>query len=127
MTDYRFYWLDKRGKVSTPPAILKCRDDSEAAHGQSIVGEFPIDIWRAAAGCRSFPAPDVNLAKVTEPHRRPKRFLSLRDRFALYASEISKKAAELPPGSDKDALLRKARQADTAASHLDEWLQKTRL
>ncbi len=46
MTDYRFYWLDKRGKVSTPPAILKCRDDSEAlAHGQSIIGEFPIEIW----------------------------------------------------------------------------------
>ena len=75
-------------------------------------------------------APDVNLAKVTEtlkPHRRAKRFLSHRDRFALYASEISKKASELPPGSDKDALLRKARQADTAALHLDEWLQKTRL
>ena len=46
MIDYRFYSLDKRGKVSTPPAIVKCRDDMEAlAHGQKVVGEFPIEIW----------------------------------------------------------------------------------
>jgi hypothetical protein len=29
-------------------------------------------------------------------------------------------AADLPPGAERDALLRKARQADTAA-HIDEW------
>jgi hypothetical protein len=30
------------------------------------------------------------------------------------------RAADLPPGQQRDALLRKARQADTAA-HIDEW------
>jgi hypothetical protein len=42
--------------------------------------------------------------------------------LALYASEVSRKAAELPPGTERDALLRKARQADTAASHFDDWI-----
>ena len=47
MTDYRFYLLDKRGKVFIPPTILKCRDDDEAlAQGQVLIGEFfPIEIW----------------------------------------------------------------------------------
>ena len=63
----------------------------------------------------------------TSKPRRSKRFLSLKDRLALYASEISKQAAELPPGVERDALLKKARQADTTAAHLDEWLHPTRL
>jgi hypothetical protein len=46
MTDYRFYSLNERGKVSTPPTILKCRDDDDAlAQGQVLIGEFPIEIW----------------------------------------------------------------------------------
>ena len=56
----------------------------------------------------------------TEKLRRSKRFLSLKDRFALYAGEVGKSAARLPPGIERDALLKKARQAD-AEAQTDGW------
>ena len=34
--------------------------------------------------------------------------------------DVGDQAAKLPPGPERDALIRKARQADTA-SHLDDW------
>lgn len=55
--------------------------------------------------------------------RRRSRFqqtTTLKDRLALFAEVVRKKASELRPGPEQDALLKKARQADTAA-HLDEW------
>lgn len=52
--------------------------------------------------------------------RRFKQQLSLQDRLASWADEVRAKAKQLPPGAEKDELLRKARQADTA-SRLDEW------
>jgi hypothetical protein len=45
----------------------------------------------------------------------------LQDRLASFAKEARAKAWVLPPGTEKDDLLRRARQADTAA-HLDDWL-----
>jgi hypothetical protein len=50
---------------------------------------------------------------------RSKRFLSLKDRMALYASQVRRRAARLPPGIEKDALLKKAHQADTVADSHD--------
>jgi hypothetical protein len=56
-----------------------------------------------------------------QPQRRHvKKALSLQDRLASYAKSAREVAALLPPGAEKDELLRKARQADTAA-HLNEW------
>jgi hypothetical protein len=52
--------------------------------------------------------------------RRYKPKLSLQDRLALFAKAAREKASLLPPGAEKDELLFKARQADTAA-HLNEW------
>lgn len=46
VTDYRFYSLDERGKVFTAPTVLNCRDDDEAlSQGQSLVGDYQIEIW----------------------------------------------------------------------------------
>jgi hypothetical protein len=45
---------------------------------------------------------------------------SLKDRLAVFANEARGKASQLGPGPEKDDLLKKARQADTAA-HLDDW------
>jgi hypothetical protein len=45
---------------------------------------------------------------------------SLKDRLAVFAEEARGKAAQLAPGPERDDLLKKARQADTAA-HLDDW------
>jgi len=54
-----------------------------------------------------------------EDVRRSKRFLSLEDRLALYAEGMRKKAARLPPGVEKDVLLRKASQAAGARAGED--------
>lgn len=53
--------------------------------------------------------------------RRLKHYLSLKERLALFAKAAREKASLLRPGAEKDELLRKARQADTAA-HLEEWV-----
>ena len=52
--------------------------------------------------------------------RRFKQTTSLPDRLALWVKELRAKADALPPGPERDALIRKARQAETA-SHLDDW------
>jgi len=52
--------------------------------------------------------------------RRVKQMVSFKDRLTEFAKEVRVKASQLRPGPEKDALLRKARQADTAA-HLDDW------
>ena len=50
---------------------------------------------------------------------KPRRFKTLKDRLALYAREVREKAASLPPGAEKDVLLKKARQADDASAAND--------
>jgi hypothetical protein len=52
--------------------------------------------------------------------RRYRQATSFKDRLSAWAKEVRAQAANLKPGSERDALLRRARQADTAA-HLDEW------
>ena len=51
--------------------------------------------------------------------RRFKQTESLHDRLQVFANDVRAQAAELPPGTERDELLRKVRQADTA-SHLHE-------
>jgi hypothetical protein len=52
---------------------------------------------------------------------RFKQTQSLKDRLQAFASDVRAQAAELPPCPEKDDLLRKARQADTAC-RLEEWV-----
>ncbi len=52
--------------------------------------------------------------------RRFKQTVSLKDRLASFAKEAREQAASLPPSPEREALLKKASQADTA-SHLDDW------
>jgi hypothetical protein len=52
--------------------------------------------------------------------RRFKQTIPLKDRLALFAKEARDRALRLPPGSEREAMLKKVSQADTAA-HLDEW------
>jgi hypothetical protein len=52
--------------------------------------------------------------------------LSLEDRLALFAKAAREKAALLRPGAERDELIRKARQADTAAG-LKHWLESPSL
>jgi hypothetical protein len=43
-----------------------------------------------------------------------------KDHPALSISEVRQKAEVMPPGQDREDMLKKARRADVA-SHLDEW------
>jgi hypothetical protein len=52
--------------------------------------------------------------------RHFKQTTSLKDRLTAFAEEARQKATELPPGPERDEMLKKVRQADTA-SHLDAW------
>jgi leucyl aminopeptidase len=45
---------------------------------------------------------------------------SFQNRLAAFAEEARERAERLPPGPEKDDLLRKVRQADIAA-HVDDW------
>ena len=52
--------------------------------------------------------------------RRFKQTMSLKDRLATFDDQLKAEAKKLRPGPQQDALLKRARQADTA-SHIDEW------
>jgi hypothetical protein len=49
-----------------------------------------------------------------------KKLMTFPERLAKWAEGIRKQASQLPPGPERDALLKKARQTEIAA-HLDEW------
>jgi DICT domain-containing protein len=58
--------------------------------------------------------------------RRFKGILSFPDDFAKEAARLREEAEALPYSPERDALLKKARQAATAA-HVDEWLSSPEL
>ena len=53
--------------------------------------------------------------------RRVKQVRSLEDRLAEQAARLKDQASQMPPGPERDALLKRARIADTGA-HLSNWL-----
>ncbi len=58
--------------------------------------------------------------------RRFKHTLSLQERLAEEAQELRDVAETLPPGSERDAVLRKARQNETAL-YMTAWLNSSGL
>ena len=52
--------------------------------------------------------------------RRFKHASTLQDRIVEWAQALRTVAAEMEPGPDRDALLKKVRQAEVAM-HLDDW------
>jgi hypothetical protein len=53
--------------------------------------------------------------------KRIKQTATFEERLAEQARRLKAQAAEMPFGRDRDDLLRRARQAETAA-HMNEWL-----
>jgi hypothetical protein len=53
--------------------------------------------------------------------RRIKQLVSLEKRLSEEAKRLREAAKSLPPGAEREALLRKARQCETG-SHVSEWL-----
>ena len=58
--------------------------------------------------------------------RRFKQITSLEERLARQAARLRAEAKKLPPGFQRETLLRKARQAETG-SHVSEWLRSPEL
>ncbi|MGF6426924.1 uncharacterized protein (DUF3084 family) [Bradyrhizobium elkanii] len=54
--------------------------------------------------------------------RRIKQIETLEQRLADRAEEMRERARTMPPGVEKEALLKRARQAETGA-HMSEWLR----
>jgi hypothetical protein len=54
--------------------------------------------------------------------RRIKQTLSLEERLAVQARRLREEAQKAFPGSERETLLRRARQAETG-SHISEWLR----
>jgi hypothetical protein len=55
------------------------------------------------------------------PVRRRDKQTAANDQLIQEAESLRRQAQEMPPGVRRDELLRKARQAETAA-HVDDWL-----
>lgn len=53
--------------------------------------------------------------------RRFKQAFSLKDRLKRFAENVREKAGAWPPGPAREDMLRKARQANTAAQ-IEEWV-----
>jgi hypothetical protein len=59
-------------------------------------------------------------------HRRVKQSTSFNDRLKTFADELRAEASGIRPGPERDALLRRTRQADTAR-RLDSWANSPEL
>ncbi len=58
--------------------------------------------------------------------QRVKQVHSLQDRLTSFAKDAREKAALLPPGAERDAMIEKARQAE-AALRFDNWTNSSGL
>jgi hypothetical protein len=58
---------------------------------------------------------------MIQRRKRTKHIASFEDRLANEAHRLKEQAKEAPYGPQREMLLRKARQAETAA-HISEWL-----
>ena len=58
--------------------------------------------------------------------RRIHHVMSLEERLLEEAKRLREEARLLPPGVERETLLRKARQCDTG-SHMSEWLRSPEL
>jgi len=56
-----------------------------------------------------------------------RRSTSLKDRLTSFAKKLRKQASLLPPGEEKESLLEKAKQADTAWSDVKRWVNSSEL
>jgi hypothetical protein len=57
---------------------------------------------------------------MTVKRRRFKQSQSLKERLSEWSMKVRAEAEQPRPSPEKDALVKKARRADTAA-HLDDW------
>jgi hypothetical protein len=88
-------------------------------------GTWPISVMRSP-GCAPAFLPMERSSAVQHQRRRFTQSKSLQERLIEEAASCRAQARLLLPGVVRDALLRKARQAETAA-HMNEWLSSPEL
>ena len=71
-------------------------------------------------------APAITNEKRPAMRRRFKQELPFKDRLTAWATAVRDKAALLPPGSQRDELMKKISQAD-AAAEMERWMGSTEL
>jgi len=59
---------------------------------------------------------------MAQHRRRVKQTLCLEERMAEQATKLKEQARQLPAGPEREAVLRRARIAETGA-HLSDWVQ----
>lgn len=62
---------------------------------------------------------------MTAQRRRFKQSTPLKERLASFANDARDQAERLRPGPEKEALIKKVRQADLAARLDDDWASST--
>jgi hypothetical protein len=70
--------------------------------------------------------PFSKASDMTMANRRGFKQLTLQDRLTAWADKTRAHASELEPGPLREALLKKAEQAETAAGH-EAWSRSARL
>ncbi|MTV11694.1 hypothetical protein [Bradyrhizobium sp. BR2003] len=63
---------------------------------------------------------------MKKSRNRAKQTTSLQDRLNAFADDVFHKAAQLPPGVERDQLLKRARRAEIAAD-IDQWASSSGL
>ncbi len=58
--------------------------------------------------------------------RRFKQTTTLKERLAAFAEDVREQASTMPPGPEREDLLKRASRADTAA-HIDDWVNSSGL
>ena len=58
--------------------------------------------------------------------RRFKQTTTLKERLMAFAEDVREQASMLPPGPEREDLLKRASRAD-AAAHIDEWVNSSGL
>ena len=89
----------------------------EAHDAPSPFGPWLISVMRSPI---ALPPSSHGMECAMQTRRRVIQSMTLKDRLTLWARKVRADAEKLRPGPEKDALLKKASQADTAA-HLDDW------
>jgi hypothetical protein len=57
---------------------------------------------------------------MTSRRRRFKQSAAFKERLSAWAEDVRAEAEKLPPGIERDEMLKKVSRAETAA-HLDDW------
>jgi hypothetical protein len=58
---------------------------------------------------------------MLQKRRRIKHTMTFDERLAMSAAQLKEQGRRMPPGREKEALMKRARQTDVAA-HINEWL-----